>query len=77
MTSQEAVVKRIIDLCQKQKIAHYTLACRAAIPQSTLKNIFYGTNPTISTISKICSGFGITLYDFFQVEYFLICEEDD
>ncbi len=77
MTSQEAVSKRITDLCQKQKIAYYTLACRAAIPQSTLKNIFHGTNPTISTISKICSGFGITLCDFFQAEYFLICEEDD
>lgn len=76
MTSNQAVCCRITDLCKKQGISYYTLACRAAIPQSTLKNIFHGTNPTISTISKICSGLGITVSEFFQTEYFLICEND-
>ena len=42
----------------------------------SIKNIFHGTNPTLSTISKICSGFGITVSEFFQADYFLICEDD-
>lgn len=76
MTSNQAVCNRIADLYKEQGITYYTLACRAAIPQSTLKNIFHGTNPTLSTISKICSGFGITVSEFFQADYFLICEDD-
>ena len=76
MSSNQAVCSRITDLCQKQRITYYTLAHRAAIPQSTLKNLYHGTNPTISTISKICSGFGITMCEFFQAEYFIICEDE-
>lgn len=76
MNSNEAVCMRISDLCQKQKITYYTLAYRAAIPKSTLMNLFKGTNPTISTISKICNGLGITMCDFFQCEYFIECEEE-
>ena len=40
MTSNQAVCNRIADLCKEQVITYYTLAWRAAIPQSTLKNIF-------------------------------------
>lgn len=52
------------------------LAYRSAIPKSTLMNLFHGTNPTISTINKICSGFGITMCEFFHSKYFEICEEE-
>lgn len=76
MTSNQAVCNRITDLCQSQKITYYTLAYRSAIPKSTLMNIFHGTNPTVSTINKICSGFGITMCEFFQADYFMICEDD-
>lgn len=40
MTSNQAVCNRIADLCKEQGITYYTLACRAAIPQSTLKIFF-------------------------------------
>lgn len=76
MTSNQAVCNRISDLCQNKKITYYTLAYRSAIPKSTLMNLFHGTNPTISTINKICSGFGITMCEFFQADYFMICEDD-
>ena len=76
MTSNQAVCNRISDLCQNKKITYYTLAYRSAIPGSTLMNLFHGTNPTISTINKICSGFGITMCEFFQADYFMICEDD-
>lgn len=76
MTSNQAVCNRIADLCESQKITYYTLAYRSAIPKSTLMNLFHGTNPTVSTINKICSGFGITMCEFFQADYFMICEDD-
>lgn len=76
MTSNQAVCNRISDLCQNKKITYYTLEYRSAIPKSTLMNLFHGTNPTISTINKICSGFGITMCEFFQADYFMICEDD-
>ena len=76
MTSIQAVRSRIIDLCEEQKITYYTLAYRAAIPKSTILIIIHGTNPTISTICMISSGFGLTVSDFFQADYFRICEDD-
>lgn len=76
MTSNEAICKRISDLCKEQDITYYVLASRAAIPKSTLKNILNGTNPTLATISKICNGFGITICEFFQSEYFIYCEDE-
>lgn len=76
MTTNEAICLRITELCQKQNISYYTLAYRAAISKSTLMNIFHGTNPTVTTISKICGGFGITLRDFFQTEVFSLCEDE-
>lgn len=36
MTSNQAVCNRIADLCKEQGITYYTLACRAAIPQSIM-----------------------------------------
>ena len=36
MTTNEAICKRITDLCNEQNITYYTLASHAAIPKSTL-----------------------------------------
>ena len=49
MTSQEAVVLRIQELCQQKGLTYYNLAYLSAIPKSSLMNILYGTNPTITT----------------------------
>ncbi len=76
MNSTEAVIKRINDLCFEKRMSYYALAYRAAIPKSTLMNIINGTNPTISTLNKICNGFEMSLKDFFQDEYFEFCEEE-
>lgn len=64
MTSNEAICRRLTDLCGEANISYYALASLAAIPKSTLKNIFNGTNPTIATINKICNGLGITMHEF-------------
>lgn len=71
-----AICRRLTDLCGEANISYYALASLAAIPKSTLKNIFNGTNPTIATINKICNGLGITMHEFFNSEYFDYCEDD-
>ena len=76
MTSNEAICRRLTDLCGEANISYYALASLAAIPKSTLKNIFNGTNPTIATINKICNCLGITMHEFFNSEYFDYCEDD-
>lgn len=76
MTSSEAVIKRINDLCFERRMSYYILAYRAAIPKSTLMNIMNGTNTTVATLNKICNGLEMSLMEFFQDECFEICEED-
>lgn len=75
MTSQEAVVLRIRELCQQKDLTYYNLAYLSAIPKSSLMNIFYGTNPTITTLNKICGGFDISLQEFFDSELFSDCDD--
>ena len=55
---------------------YYGMIFRATQSVELFCAYFHGTNPTLSTISKICSGFGITVSEFFQADYFLICEDD-
>lgn len=45
--------------------------------QSTVNNIVSGRNrsATISTIKKLCDGFGITIQDFFESEPFYDLEQ--
>lgn len=64
---EDFVAKRITELCQKQHITMYRLAQLSGLKQSTISNIIKrGTLPGLITLEKICSGFGITLSQFFQ-----------
>ncbi len=77
MNSREAVVNRINELCSEKQISYYILSYRSAVPMSTLMNIIHGKNPTITTISKICDGFEISIKEFFSAEFFDTCKDDD
>ncbi len=70
MNTQEAIAKRISQLCCDRGITINRLANISGIPRSTVKNIFYGksNNPGIITIKKICDGLDICLADFFDTE---------
>ena len=61
MTSQEAVVLRIQELCQQKGLTYYNLAYLSAIPKSSLMNILYGTNPTITTLNSHARTLGTTI----------------
>ena len=70
MRTQEAIAKRIKQLCKERGITINHLANISGIPRSTVKNIFYGKskNPGIITIKKLCDGLEICLADFFDTE---------
>ena len=78
MKTQEAISKRIEDLCSKNNITINKLANFAAIPPSTVKNIIYGVskNPGIVTIKMLCDGLDITLTEFFDDEIFKNLEQE-
>jgi len=72
MKIQEAVSKRILELCHERNITINALSRLSAIPPSTLKNITYNIskNPGIVTIKIICDGLGISINDFFDSDIF-------
>lgn len=72
MKEQEILVERIEYLCRKKGISHYRLAFNSSVPITTLDNILkYRTrNPGWYTISKICTGLGVTISEFFDDEAF-------
>ena len=58
---------RLETLMAERSLTMYRLAKEANIPWSTLCNIFKrGTDPSVNTLDSICSGMGITLYEFFN-----------
>lgn len=72
MDTYEAVRARIFQLCEEKKLAIYKLSVLSHVAPSTIKNILYGKsrNPGIVTLKMICNGFGISLIEFFDCEFF-------
>lgn len=74
----EAVRQRIVELCQQQDISINKLSNISGVTQSTVNNIVSGRNrsATISTIKKLCDGFGITIQEFFEADQFHDLEQE-
>ena len=74
----EAVRVRIVQLCEEREISVNKLSNISGVTQSTVNNIVSGRNrsATISTIKKLCDGFGITIQEFFDAEQFHDLEQD-
>ena len=72
MTLNQAITKRIYDLCKINNIRPNKLATLAGMPAGSLKSIFYGKskNTGTRTILDICQALNITIYDFFDDEIF-------
>ena len=79
MNTQKQVSLRIQQLCAAHGYNINSLARKAGIPPTTLKNIVYGNsrNPGVVTIKLICDGLGISLYDFFDDDTFKNTELED
>ena len=74
----EAVRVRIVQLCEEREISVNKLSNISGVTQSTVNNIVSGRNrsATISTIKKLCDGFGITIQEFFAAEQFHDLEQE-
>ena len=74
----EAVRTRILSLCQERELSVNKLSNISGVTQSTVNNIVSGRNrsTTISTIKKLCDGFGITIQAFFDAEEFKDLEQE-
>ncbi len=63
------MIRRIHALCEERGWSVYRLAKETGIAYSTLCTMLRKTYaPSIYTLSRICSGFGITLSQFFGSE---------
>ena len=78
MTLTTAIQCRIKELCLERNITVNKLSIICGITQSTLNNIFTrpDNKPTVSTIKKICDGLNMTLYEFFDSDYFNDLEQE-
>ena len=79
MDTRKQVALRIQQLCAMHGHNIHSLARKAGIPPTTLKNIIYGNsgNPGVVTIKLVCDGLGISLYDFFDADAFKVAELED
>lgn len=64
----DEVIGRIQALCQARSWTLYRLAKESGITYSTLCTLVHKANmPSLPTLAKICEGFGITLFQFFDI----------
>ena len=64
------VADRVLELCKARSWSLYRLAHEADMPYSSLSTVLYKTaSPSLVSIEKICSGFGITLSQFFSEDW--------
>ncbi len=69
MVEEFDALARIRLLCAERGYSCYELAKRSGIPYSTLNTMFLKENqPSIPTLRRVCSGFGITLQQFFGAD---------
>ena len=72
MQLNEAVSKRIIELCKERGLSQYALSQKSGVPQSTLSTIINCTFPSMKLriIYEICEGLEITFKEFFDSPLF-------
>lgn len=67
--NEQDVIDRIQSLCAARKWTTYRLAKESGITYSTLCTMLHkATSPSVTTLIKLCRGFGITLSEFFDVD---------
>lgn len=78
MRVNEAVRRRILNLCEERDISVNMMCTMSGITQSTVNNVVNGRNSstTISTIKKICDGLEITIEEFFCDDLFRDLEQE-
>lgn len=72
MHLNEAISKRIKELCEQRNMTQYQLSMKSGVPQSTLSTIMNCAFPSMKVriIYEICEGFEITIKEFFDSPLF-------
>ncbi len=72
MKLNEAISKRIRELCAERNMTQYALSLKSGVPQSTLSTIINCTFPSMKVriIYEICEGFEISIGEFFASPLF-------
>ncbi len=78
MTVSEAVVKRLIELCEERHLTINKVSTISGVTQSTISDIVRGTTSStkISTIKKLCDGLEISVRQFFDSPLFDDLEQE-
>ena len=78
MQLNDAIVKRIEEICKEQNSNICDIALKGGMSPSAIYDIFKGRTKCskIITIKRFCEGAGITLSEFFDKDYFNIPEDD-
>lgn len=79
MTLLEATRKRIKELCKVNNMNINQLAIAFGINPSTIRSIFKVIKkaPSSDTIYFICIGFGISIKDFYDSDFFNELDDND
>lgn len=78
LTTNQAISKRITDICEDKSISINKLANNSGISPMTIYSIMNlkSKNPGVITIKILCDGWGITLSDFFNTDLFRNLEQE-
>ena len=68
-STSEAIIERILMICERKGITLHKLAKISEVSPSTLRRIVCGkTNASLETIEKLCKGLNYTFADFFSTK---------
>ncbi|MBQ6830361.1 MAG: helix-turn-helix transcriptional regulator [Clostridia bacterium] len=72
MKLNEAVAKRIAELCKERGLTQYGLSQKSGVPQSTLSTVMNCRFPSMKlhVIYEICEGLEISLKEFYDSPLF-------
>jgi len=72
MTLNEAVIKRMLELCKEKKMSVCDISLKAGMSPSNIYDLLHNRtkHSKINTIQRFCEGSGITLAEFFSSSFF-------
>ena len=78
MKLNDAIVKRIEEICEERNSNICDIALRGGMSPSAIYDLTKGRTKCskVITIKRFCEGAGITLAEFFDRNYFNDCEEE-
>lgn len=72
MTLNEAIIKRVNEICQEKNISLCKATLNGGKSPSALYDLLKGRtkSSTVQAIQRFCEGASITLKEFFSADYF-------